>query len=123
MTKPCDDIRVIDLSSGRQGGITTMVLADYGAEVIKVEQPGGDPARETEYSWPMWLRGKRSVTLDLHSEWGRSQLHDLVRGADVVVASYKPGEADALGADYATLSKVNPAAVYCSITPWGLNGP
>ena len=123
MTKPCDDIRVIDLSSGRQGGITTMVLADFGAEVIKVEQPGGDPARETEYSWPMWLRGKRSVTLDLHTEWGRAQLHDLVRGADVVVASYKPGEGEPLGADYATLAKVNPAAVYCSITPWGLKGP
>ena len=123
MTKPCDDIRVIDLSSGRQGGITTMVLADFGAEVIKVEQPGGDPARATEPSWPMWLRGKQSVTLDLTTEAGRTSLHELVRGADVVVASYKPGEGEPLGADYATLAKVNPAAVYCSITPWGLHGP
>src|SRR4051794_29480053 len=106
MTQPCDDLRVIDLSSGRAPGIATMILADYGAEVVKVEPPSGDPAR-SDPSSPMWLRGKRSVTLDLTSADGQRALHELVRDADVVVASYAPGAAEAHAADYATLSAVN----------------
>ena len=121
MSGPCDDLRVIDLSSGQPGGIATMVLADFGAEVIKVEPPGGDPARALPAA-PMWLRGKRSVVLDLEREDGRARLHDLVRGADVVVSSYRGDEAVRLGADYATLSALNPALVQCSITAWGPRG-
>ena len=117
-----DDLRVIDLSSGPTGGIATMVLADFGADVIKVEPPGGDPTR-AEAAAPMWLRGKRSVTLDLHQPVDRQGLHRLVRGADVVVASFKPSEAAALGADYETLRTIAPAVVYCSITGWGPRGP
>ena len=64
MAGVCDDLRVIDLSSGPAGGLATMVLADFGADVIKVEPPGGDPAR-SQPAAPMWLRSKRSVTLDL----------------------------------------------------------
>ena len=123
MTLACEDIRVIDLSSGRVGGIATMVLADYGADVIKVEPPSGDPARQREPSWPMWLRGKRSVALDLTQVADQMKLHDLVRTADVVVTSYGPSEAEAHNADYATLSGLNPSIVYCSATTWGLNGP
>ena len=121
-TTPCDDLLVIDLSSGQPGGIATMVLADFGADVIKVEPPGGDPAR-SEPAAPLWLRGKRSVELDLGTAEGQQALHRLVRGADVVVSSFAPGSAAAHGADDATLRALNPALVYCSITGWGPRGP
>ena len=117
-----DGLRVIDLSSGQAGGIATMVLADYGADVIKVERPGGDPAR-AQAAAPMWLRGKRSVVLDLHEGSARAQLAELASGADVVFASYRPGVADRLGADYQTLGSFNPSLIYCSITGFGPTGP
>jgi crotonobetainyl-CoA:carnitine CoA-transferase CaiB-like acyl-CoA transferase len=122
VAKPCDDLLVIDLSSGRAAGLATMVLADFGADVVKVEPPGGDPTRSDPAS-PMWLRGKRSVTLDLETAEAREALHRLVAGADVVVASYAPGKAAAHRADYETLSALNPALVYCSVTGWGPRGP
>jgi crotonobetainyl-CoA:carnitine CoA-transferase CaiB-like acyl-CoA transferase len=122
MTGPCDDLRIIDLSSGQASGIATMILADFGADVIKVEPPGGDPARALPAA-PMWLRGKRSVTLDLETTAGRAALSRLAEGADVVVASYAPGQAAKHGADYETLSARNPGLVYCSITGWGPRGP
>jgi crotonobetainyl-CoA:carnitine CoA-transferase CaiB-like acyl-CoA transferase len=122
MTGPFEALRVIDLSSGQPGGITTMVLADFGADVIKVEPPGGDPGR-AEPASPMWLRGKRSIEFDLSNAADRGRLHALVRGADVVVASFAPGEGEAAEADYETLSTLNPGLVYCSITGWGSEGP
>src|SRR5438874_1458644 len=122
MTGPCDDIRVIDLSVGRPGGIATMVLADYGAEVIRVEPPGGSPDRG-EPAWPLFLRGKKSVTLDLTQPDDQAKLHELVRGADVVMSSYGPGDAAKHAADYDTLKALNPSLVYCSVTAWGLRGP
>ncbi len=122
MSGPFEAIRVIDLSSGQAGGVATMVLADFGADVIKVEPPGGDPRRDQPAA-PMWLRGKRSVELDLAAPTGRAQLHGLVRGADVVVASYAPGDAEPFGTDYATLSALNGGLIYCSITGWGPRGP
>ena len=122
LSGPFEALRVIDLSSGQTGGVTTMVLADFGADVIKVEPPGGDPRRD-EPAAPMWLRGKRSVEFDLATPEGRERLHGLVRGADVVVTSYGPGDAEPLAADYATLSALNAGLVYCSITGWGPRGP
>ena len=122
MPGPLDDLRVIDLSSGPTGGLATMVLADFGADVIKVEPPQGDPLRRLPNS-PMWLRGKRSVVLDLTRAEAQPRLHDLARGADVVVASYRPGDAAGLGADHETLRALNPGLVYCSITGWGPQGP
>jgi crotonobetainyl-CoA:carnitine CoA-transferase CaiB-like acyl-CoA transferase len=121
MTRPCDDLLVLDLSNGRAPGIATMVLADFGADVVKVEPPGGDPER-SDPSSPMWLRGKRSVVLDLATAEGREALHRLARTADVVVTSYAPGTAEAHGADYATLSALNPRLVYASVTGWGPRG-
>ena len=99
-----------------------MVLADFGAEVIKVEPPGGDPQR-SDPSWPLWLRGKRSVTLDLTTAADQATLHRLVAGADVVVSSAGLAEAAARRTDYATLSALNAGLIYCSVTPWGLHGP
>ena len=122
MSGPCDDLRVIDLSSGPVAGIATMVLADFGADVMKVERPGGDPLRRLPNA-SMWLRGKRSVELDFASEPARAELHRLVAGADVVVASFRPGTAAQLGADYDALAALNPGLVYCSITAWGPRGP
>lgn len=120
--RPCDDLTVIDLSSGAVGGIATMVLADFGANVLKVEPPGGDPGRRLA-SAPMWLRGKRSLILDLHSAADRARLHALGANADVVVSTFAPGEAAPLGADAETLRALNPRLVYCSITGWGPRGP
>jgi crotonobetainyl-CoA:carnitine CoA-transferase CaiB-like acyl-CoA transferase len=122
VTRPLDDIRVIDLSSGPAPGIATMILGDFGADVIKVEAPGGDPARALPNA-PMWLRGKRSVVLDLTQPADQARLHDLVRGADVVVASFEPGEAEPRAADYATLREITPSLIYCSHTGWGEHGP
>ncbi len=122
MAELLDDIRVIDLSEGPIGGMTTMVLADFGADVIKVERPGGDPWRSLANA-PMWLRGKRSAILDLKTEAGRESLARLADGADVVVTSTRPGKAAPLGADYERLGARNPALVYCAITGFGPQGP
>ena len=112
MSGPCDDLLVVDLSSGPAGGLASMVLADFGADVLKVEPPGGDP-RRSDAAAPMWLRGKRSVVLDLARPEDRGRFHDLVADADVVLASFAPGEAEGLGADFATLEALNPGLVYC----------
>ncbi len=122
MPELLDDLRVIDLSEGPIGGMATMVLADFGADVVKVERPGGDPWR-TVANAPMWLRGKRSAVLDLTTEAGRESLARLAEGADVVVTSMRPGKAEALGAGYERLSAANPALVYCDITGFGAKGP
>ncbi len=122
MPELLDDLRVLDLSEGPIGGIATMVLADFGADVVKVERPGGDPWRSVANA-PMWLRGKRSAVLDLTTDDGRASLARLAASADVVVTSYRPGKAEALGAGYDTLRTVNPALVYCAITGFGPEGP
>jgi crotonobetainyl-CoA:carnitine CoA-transferase CaiB-like acyl-CoA transferase len=99
-----------------------MVLADFGADVVKVERPGGDPWRRLAAA-PLWLRGKRSVVLDLAQPGDREQLYALCDRADVVVASFRPGSGERLRADYATLGARNPALVYASITGFGPRGP
>ena len=122
MTAVFEGIRVLDLSSGPVGGVATMVLADFGAEVVKLERPGGDPLRSLAAA-PMWLRGKRSVEADLKTEDGRARLLELSREADVVVSTLRPGNAERLGADYAALAADNPRLIYCSITGFGPRGP
>jgi crotonobetainyl-CoA:carnitine CoA-transferase CaiB-like acyl-CoA transferase len=119
---PLTDIRVIDLSNGPVGGMATMVLADFGADVIKVERPGGDPFRSMANA-PMWLRGKRSVELDLKREVERRRLYDLVKTADAVVTSFRAHTAVGLGCDYDVLAYENPGLVYCQISGFGPYGP
>ncbi len=122
MATPLDGLRVIDLTCGPAGGIATMVLADFGANVHKIDPPGGDPF-ESLAAAPMWLRGKHRTTLDLKTPAGGEQLHELVRSADAVVAAYRPGVAERLHADYPMLAAVNPRLVYCTITGFGPRGP
>jgi crotonobetainyl-CoA:carnitine CoA-transferase CaiB-like acyl-CoA transferase len=115
-------IRVLDLTTGPVGGFATAVLADFGADVLKVEPPGGDRFRSLA-SAPLWLRGKRSAVLDLgRSAAARAQLHACIASADVLVVSGPPGRAARLGADAGTAERLQPRIVHCSITPWGPSG-
>ncbi len=120
MAPPLTDTRVLDLSTGAVGGIATMILADFGAEVVKVEPPGGDPARALAAA-PMWLRGKRSIELDPAAE--RARLEDLIRAADVVVSTDSPNTAAERCLAYGDIRALNEAAIFCSITGFGPTGP
>ncbi|MCB9482519.1 MAG: CoA transferase [Dehalococcoidia bacterium] len=122
MVEACEGIRVLDLSSGPAGGLASMILADFGADVVKVERPGGDPYRRLAAA-PMWLRGKRSIEADLKTRLGQQTLHDLVAGADVVLVSHRPDTARRLQVDAETLRALNPRLVYCHLTGFGPRGP
>ena len=122
---------VVDLTSAMSGPFASMLLADLGAEVIKVEPPEGDQARDwgppfyaEKYSayFTSINRGKKSIVVDLKQEEGRKILYKLVERADVFMESFRPGTAAKLGADYATLSKLNPRLIYCSISGFGQTG-
>ena len=122
MSQPLDDTTVIDFSSGWPGSIATMVMSDFGAKVIKVEPPEGDPYRKFP-QFHLWNRGKKSIVIDLHSPEGKLQASNLIAKADVVVESFKPGEAESLGIGYKEMSSNHPSLVYCSITAFGPKGP
>lgn len=123
--------RVLDLSQNLAGPYATQILADFGAEVIKVEPPGGDPAR----GWgppfmggesPLFLsgnRGKRSAVLDLRTEHGREALRRLVRRSDIFVQAFRAGVMDRLGFGYDAVRALRPDVVYVSVTAFGDDGP
>lgn len=122
-------ITVVDLSVFLPGPMMTMMMADQGAEVWKVESPAGDPAREQapfEAGQSVWFRnlnrGKKSVVLDLKSEAGKVRLWELIDRADVFVEGFRPGVMQRLGFDYAAVSARNPGIVYCSISAFGQQG-
>jgi crotonobetainyl-CoA:carnitine CoA-transferase CaiB-like acyl-CoA transferase len=117
-----DGIRIVDLTQGMAGGLTTMIFADYGAEVIRLEPPGGDPMWEHP-AYLLWQRGKQSVAPDWEGEAGRLQVRRLVEGADIFLESLRPGQAAGLGLGYEALSAVNPALIYHSLAPFGQTGP
>ncbi|WP_166459584.1 CaiB/BaiF CoA transferase family protein [Amycolatopsis pithecellobii] len=134
-TRPLEGLRVLDMTSALAGPFCTLLLGSLGAEVIKIERPGGgDLARSNPpYVGPNGIhlhaespddhsvsllnrsRNKRSLTLDASTPQGRDVLHDLVRRSDVFVQSLSSGTVQKLGADYETLHKINPRLVYCSI--------
>ncbi len=125
-----EGIRVVDLSVFLPGPYMTMVMADHGAEVVKVELPSGDPAREIgESDGPSTVffrnlnRGKKSVALDLKTAAGKAALDRLVDDADVFVETFRPGVMQRLGLDHVTLTARNPRLVYCSISAFGQSGP
>jgi alpha-methylacyl-CoA racemase len=133
---PFDGLKVLDLSRLLPGGFCSLLLADFGADVIKVEDTGmGDYIRwsppafegaDDSAKGALFLslnRGKRSVRVDLKSEAGREVLLRLVRDADVLLESFRPGVLDRLGVGYERLKQENPRLVYCAITGYGLTGP
>jgi alpha-methylacyl-CoA racemase len=127
---PLAGITVLDLTRLLPGGYCTLLLADLGAGVIKVEEPGrGDylgrtPLVEWERAaYKALNRGKRSITLNLKDERGRVVLRKLVEAADVLVESFRPGVLDRLGVGHEALSALNPALVYCAISGYGQDGP
>ena len=136
MQKPLSGIRVLDLSRVLAGPWCTQILADLGAEVIKIEKPGeGDDTRK----WgPPYIesgdeklsayflscnRGKKSVTVDIASQGGQDIIRHLVARSDVLVENYKVGGLKKYLLDYNSLKKINPKLVYCSITGFGQDGP
>jgi crotonobetainyl-CoA:carnitine CoA-transferase CaiB-like acyl-CoA transferase len=129
--QPLSDILVLDFSTLLPGPMATLLLAEAGAEVIKIERPGsGEELRnyqprfaDTSVSFAMLNRGKRSVAIDLKAPDAVSRLHPLIESADVVVEQFRPGVMDRLGLGYAALSAINPRIVYCAITGYGQNGP
>ena len=118
MASVFEGIRVLDLSSGVAGPIAGMLLADHGADVIKVEPPGGDPFRGSA-GYDVWLRGRRSAELDLRDQQDHERFLALARHADVVLESFGAGTTERLGIDAPTLLAENPALVYCSISAYG----
>jgi alpha-methylacyl-CoA racemase len=137
MTRPAlEGIRVLDLSRLLPGGFCSLLLADFGAEVLKVEDTGaGDYIRwappyyegaEDSAKSALFLslnRNKRSIRIDLKNEAGREVLLRLVREYDVVLESFRPGVLDRLGVGYWRMREVNPGLVYCAITGYGQTGP
>ncbi len=128
---PLQSIRVLDLTRLLPGPYCTMILADFGAEVIKIEEPNiGDYGRNWEpkvYGDGAFFhslnRNKKSVALNLKESDGKEQFLKLVEKADVVIESFRPGVMERLGLDYETLKKVNPGIVYCAVTGYGQTGP
>lgn len=118
-----DGMRVLDFSVWRPMPHATQALADLGADVLKVEPPGGDPMRAYPELFAAIARGKRSVQLDLRTDAGRARALELARDADVVCEAWRPGVAARLGVDYDSIVAVNPSVVYCSLTGYGQTGP
>jgi crotonobetainyl-CoA:carnitine CoA-transferase CaiB-like acyl-CoA transferase len=122
MAGPLAGLTVVDFSWGYAGAVATQFLADYGAEVIKVEPPQGDPIRH-HAGFPMWFRGKKSAVLDFKRPQELAAAQRLAANADIVVETFRPGVARRLGLAYEDLSKENPGLILCSITAFGTKGP
>ena len=129
-----EGIRVLDLTVWQQGPMTTAMLSDWGADVIKIEGPDSpDPGRSliryevtpggVNAYFETHNRNKRGIVLDLKADRGRELFYRLAEGADIVVQNFRPGVNKRLGIDYETLSKINPRLVYCSASGFGLKGP
>ena len=136
MEQPLSDVRVLDLTWYITGPYCTKLLADYGADVIKVEPPGGgDPARrlgpflnddphpEKSGLFLHLNTNKRGITLNIECETGKRIFKELVKKADILVESFPPRVMPSLGLGYETLEKINPMLVMTSITDFGQTGP
>ncbi len=126
-----EDVRVVDLSQYIPGPFATRQLADLGADVIKIEPPGGDPMRqfmcadagEDSSIYGHVNRGKRVCRLDLKSAKGRQILTRLLAGADILLESFRPGVLARLGFDRERLGRINPRLIHCALSGYGQNGP
>ena len=131
MTQPLAGVCVLDFSTLLPGPLATLLLAEAGAEVIKIERPGaGDEMRSYEprfgassVNFALLNRGKRSVAIDLKAPDAVARLRPLIERADVVVEQFRPGVMERLGLGYDALAAINPRIVYCAITGYGQSGP
>jgi formyl-CoA transferase/CoA:oxalate CoA-transferase len=130
--QPLEKVLVIDLSIALAGPYCSLMLADYGAEVIKIEMPGrgddtrawGPPFVEGESAYFLSInRNKKSLTLNLKTDEGKKILLRLIKDADVLLENFRPGTLDRLGLGYGILKKENPRLIYCAISGFGQNGP
>ena len=127
--QPLEAIVVLDFSTLLPGPMATLLLAEAGAEVIKVERPGGEEMRSYQPRWgresvnfALLNRGKKSLALDLKSPEDRRRLEPLLARADVIVEQFRPGVMARLGLAYSDIEKINPRVIYCSITGYGQEG-
>src|SRR5213596_3593254 len=132
MTGPLTGLKVVDLTHVMAGPTCTLMLADMGADVIKIEKsPNGDDTRHSvppkigdeAASFLMMNRNKRGIVLDLKTEGGKQVLRRLIAGADVLVENFAPGAMERLGFGYDDLHKQHPALIYCSLSGFGRTGP
>jgi len=131
MASALQRLKVVDLSSHLSGPYCAMLLADHGADVIKIERPGsGDDARAMppfvggeSAPFMIWNRNKRSVVIDLKTETGKAQLLGLIDAADVLIENFRPGTLDRLGLGWPTLQARNPRLIYAAISGFGQTGP
>lgn len=127
MTLALEGIKVLDLSRTVPGPFCTMVLADMGADVTKIDAPGYQmgmlPDQEKQAAYDFLSRNKKSIVLNLKTEEARTVFHKLATEADVVMEAFRPGVTKKLGVDYDTISELNPRIVYCSLTGFGQDGP
>lgn len=130
MKRSLEDLVVVDLTQVVSGAVTTMMMIEFGAEVIKIEPPGGEPYRhagypirnaeeETNLNFLRFSRGKKSVTLDLKTEGGRRVLRELISRADVLVENFRPGVLARLGFPHEELERINPRLIYTSVSGFG----
>jgi crotonobetainyl-CoA:carnitine CoA-transferase CaiB-like acyl-CoA transferase len=121
MEQALSGFRVLDFGHYIAGPYTAMLLAEQGAEVIKVERPGGDPFRG-EPGFMVWNRSKKGIALDLKNEDGQKVAQDLAKHSDIIIENFSPGVTERLGIDYETIRRLNPSVVYCSISGYGQSG-
>ncbi len=128
-----DGIRILDLSQYAVGHLATMILGDFGAEVLKIEEPpvgsvriGMSPSgdgSEREAAYSALNRNKRSIVLNLRAAEGRQVFYKLAERSDVILEGFRPGVVKRLAVDYETVSKLNPGIIYCSVSGYGQDGP
>ncbi len=122
MAGPLEDVIVIDLSQGMAGAMATMLLADYGANVIKIE-PTETDFLDSAAGYTIWNRGKRSVAINLSTPKAWEVLHRLLETADILLETSQPGTMALAGLDYDSLHSIYPRLIYCSLTGYGQEGP
>ncbi|HHI81655.1 MAG TPA: CoA transferase, partial [Rhizobiales bacterium] len=129
--QPLTGIKVIDFSTLLPGPLAGLVLAEAGADVLKVERPGGEEMRHYKPAWQgggsvnfaLLNRGKDSLAVDLKNKKSRAQLEPLLAEADIIIEQFRPGVMARLGLDHDSVKKINPDIIYCSITGYGQTGP
>ena len=129
--RPLDGIRVLDFTTLLPGPLATLLLAEAGAEIIKIERPEiGDEMRlyrprfgADSVNFALLNRGKRSIAIDLKAPGAIARLRPLIDSADVIVEQFRPGVMERLGLGWEQLSAINPRLVYCAITGYGQDGP